>query len=149
MVSSPPAEAVRLSSCDPGSSSESGSSTLLRDKGKFCESSYLQGVCHKILKPIWSPDKQAKIFPNSVSILARYSNLKGTLLYVFYSTSFWMITIPFCILSHIKNYIFVSFSDQDRLWPSPSVSGSKFQAKQSFFRDSADVKIIFKNFRQD
>ena len=41
----------------------------------------LRGVCHEIfdlhffpwLEPIWAPDKQAKVFSNSVSISQRYS----------------------------------------------------------------------------
>ena len=45
---------------------------------------FLKGVCHEIfdlqffswLKPIWAPDKQAKIFSNSVSISLRYSITK-------------------------------------------------------------------------
>ena len=43
----------------------------------------LRGVCHKIFclhflwfKPIWAPDKQSKVFSNSVTILLRYSITK-------------------------------------------------------------------------
>ena len=47
-----------------------------------CTDLSLKGVCHKIFdlqfflwfKPIWAPNKQAKIFSNLVSILLRYSN---------------------------------------------------------------------------
>ena len=46
--------------------------------------SRLKGVCHKIfypcffswLKPIWAPDKQPKVFLNSVSISPRYAITK-------------------------------------------------------------------------
>ena len=46
-----------------------------------CSCVYLKGVCHEIfyhhffswLEPIWAPDKEAKVFLNSVSISPRYS----------------------------------------------------------------------------
>ena len=51
---------------------------------KSCDTLPLKGVCHEIFylhfcswfEPIWAPDKQAKVFSNSVSISQKYSITK-------------------------------------------------------------------------
>ena len=62
--------------------SETKSSEVFPVKYKIGKNLALKGVCHEIFdlqffslfKPIWTPDKQAKIFSNSATISPRYSN---------------------------------------------------------------------------
>ena len=65
-----------------GKSCNDSHKTFFSPGAIFWKHNLLKGVCHEIFdlqffswfKPIWAPDKQAKVFSNSVSISPRYSN---------------------------------------------------------------------------